>query len=117
MEMFQLYTRLQIQCSLRVCEPHPILLLVTHMGNNKEMAFNYIEVLVYGSFTHPRGDPTLLKGTAHRNKKSFGAKIKVNTCTKKKEEEEEMDGENQGISNFTYVIVAVYFTAFESLIM
>ena len=48
------------------------------------MVYNYPELLVYHSFTCPRRDPTklqLVKGTAHRNNKPFGTKIKVNTCT------------------------------------
>ena len=68
---FLLYTRLQIQCSLRVCEPHPFCCswsCKTHVSNNKEMAFTYTEVLVYRSFTCPTKIP-LVKGTAHENKK------------------------------------------------
>ena len=41
-----------------------------------------------------------MKGTAHRNKKPFGTKIKVNTCTnfvlghfEKEDDEEEENGE------------------------
>ena len=50
-----------------------------HVANYEEM----VEVIVYRSFTRPRGGPTtLVKGTtAHGNKKLFGTKIKVNTCT------------------------------------
>ena len=66
------------KCSLRVCEPHPFYCSWScemHVSNNEEMTFNYTEVLVYCSLT------TLVKGTAHRNNKPFGTKIKVNTCT------------------------------------
>ena len=73
---FLLYTCLQIQCSLRVCEPHPFCGLWSckaHVSNNKERAFNYTEVLVYRSFTCPTKIP-LVKGTAHENKKPFGTK-------------------------------------------
>ena len=89
------------------------------MGNNEEMAFNYTEVIVYRSFTRRRGvlqKIPLVKGTVHGNKKPFGTKIKVNTCTNfvlgrlKKMEK-------SGFCNFTYVIVAVYFTTFESHIV
>ena len=38
------------------------------MSNNKEMAFNYTEMLVYRSFTCPTKIP-LVKGTANENKK------------------------------------------------
>ena len=50
---FSLYTRLQIQCTLCLCYPTPFRcswsceILV---GNNYEMAFNYMEVLVYRRF-------------------------------------------------------------------
>ena len=43
-----------IQCSLHLCEPHPFCCLWScemHMGNYEEMTFNYMEVLVYRSFT------------------------------------------------------------------
>ena len=33
-------------CNNKGCE--------THVSNNEEMVFNYTEVLVYRSFTHPR---------------------------------------------------------------
>ena len=70
---FSLYTHLQI-C---ICvSPTPLCCSWScemHVGNNKEMAFNYMKVLVYRSFTCPRRlGPTkipLVKGTAHRNKK------------------------------------------------
>ena len=61
-----------------------------------------------------------MKGTAHWNLKPFDTKIKVNTCAnfvlarlkKKKKMMEKL-----GFSNFTYVIVAVYFNTFESVIV
>ena len=40
--------------SLHLCEPHPFCCLWScemHMGNYEEMTFNYMEVLVYRSFT------------------------------------------------------------------
>ena len=54
---FLLHTRLPIQCSLRVCEPHPICCLWScemYVSNNEEMAFTYTEVLVYRSFIRRR---------------------------------------------------------------
>ena len=51
-----------------------------HVSNNEEMAFNYTEVQLYSSKRGPTKIP-LVKGTAHGNKKPFGTKIKVNTCT------------------------------------
>ena len=83
-----------------------------HMGNNEEMAFNYTEQILYCSFTQPRGAlqrfccwKALLMG----KKKLFGAKFKVNTCTRLLEEEEEEAEEEK-----KYVIVATYFTIWES---
>ena len=55
------------------------------MSNNEEMAFNYMEVLVYHGFTRRRGV------TKRKMKKKM---------------------EKLGFCNFTYVIVAVYFTIF-----
>ena len=78
-----LWTSLANTMPLCVCEPRPFCCswsCETHVSNNEEMAFNYTEVLVYRSFTRRRG-VSLVKGTAHGNKKPFGTKIKVNTCT------------------------------------
>ena len=72
---------------------------------------NYTEVLVYRSFTLPKKIP-LVKGAAHVNKKPFGIKIKVFVPILIRRR-----WRNRGFSNFTYVIVAVYVTTFESLIM
>ena len=57
--------------------------------------------------------------------KLFYVKMKVNTCTvcqiglftEEEEEEEEEELEKLGFGNFTDVIVTVYFTVFESVIM
>ena len=84
------------------------------MSNNKEMEFNYTEVLVYRSFTCPTKIP-LVKGTAHENKKPFGTKIKVNTCTNFMLGRLKKKMEKSGFCNFTYIIVAVYFTTFECI--
>ena len=50
----------------------------------------------------------LVKGTAHENKKPFGAKIKVTTCTNFVLGRLKKKMEKSGFCNFTYVIVAVY---------
>ena len=73
MEIFYCLVSLVFHCILAckydVCEPHPFCYswsCETHTSNN-----------------YKRG-PTkipLVKGTAHGNNKSFGTKIKVNTCT------------------------------------
>ena len=60
-----------------MCEPQPLLL---HVSNNEEMAFNYTEVIVYRSFTHPRGALQRFHWQKTLNLKPFGTKIKVNMC-------------------------------------
>ena len=52
-----------------------------YMHNNREMAFNYTEVLVYCYFTCRGKILQLVKDTAHGNKELFSTKMIVNTCT------------------------------------
>ena len=83
--------------SCSICTASSPVLLYTYMlpsspvllhkgGEKEEMAFIYMEVLVYRSFTQSsKRVPTkiqLVKGTEHGIKKPFGIKIKeINICT------------------------------------
>ena len=124
------YTCLQIQCSLHtcVCKPHPFCCpwsYVTHMSNNEEMVFNYPEVLVYRSFTRPRGAlqrfpgkrhcPWEFEATWYQNQ----GKYLYQLCARPFEEEEEEEDEEIGILaiSHNYNIVVVYLTTFKSVIM
>ena len=55
----------------------------------------------------------LVEGTAYWNKKLFHVEMKLYKCTNCVWRNR---GRNRGFSNFTYVIVAVYFTYFDSFI-
>ena len=77
---FSLHTRLQIQCSLRLFEPHPICCSWScgmHVCNNEEMAFNYTEVLVDSCCSRSR-KILMAKDHARERNKPFYAKTKVN---------------------------------------
>ena len=59
----------------------------------------------------------MAKGTEHGNLRPFGTKIEVITCANFVLGRLKNKMERLGFSNFTYVIVAMYFTTLESVIV